>query len=119
MHYTKDELIKFEKTLEEAGYKKMSGHYKNEDYAWWKSFYHDERDEYDDKVSKYQIAFMVYDFGKYHIQPKDQKHYSIACEYLSSSDVRRYDMTISSVDTYQEFEELCEKFYDLIENTFK
>ena len=113
MRYTKDELIKFENTLKENGYKSIRGHLKTEDYGWWKSFGKDSEG--------YQLAFLVYDFSKFPNYDSDYS-YSIMNEFILNSNqfVSRVDMSISDEKmTFSEFEEFSYKFYILIKKSFK
>jgi hypothetical protein len=112
MKFDKETLESFEKSLIEKGYKRMRGHYKAEDYALWKSF-HVTYDEDGDKIIGYQIAFLVYDFGKYERFDGD-KPFSIACEFLLGNNkfIDRVDLTASDDKiTVEFFEKMCEKFY--------
>ena len=100
MYYNKVPVEKFEK----MGYRKHSGHYKNEDFGYWKTF------------DGYQIAFLVYDFSKYSDWP--DKPFGFQYEFISKGDMR-IDMTTCNTMTFKEFEILCKKFYKLIVKPLK
>lgn len=115
MKFNQEQLEKFEIELIEKGYRKYHGHYKNEDYAYWKSF--DVKwDEDGDRKVGYQIALMIYDFGKY---PQNISEFpiNISFEFLlgNSEKFSRVDLSISDENlTVEKFEEICEEFYNTI-----
>ena len=112
MRYNKETLEVFEKALVEKGYNKIEGHYKSEEYGWWKSF-HVTYDEDNDKVIGFQVAFLVYNHGKY-ARFDGAEPFSVACEFLLGNNefVSRVDLSISDDKiTAEQFEKLCEKFY--------
>jgi len=113
MNMDKKELALFETTLKECGYKKMNGHYKKEDYAWWKS--NKTGDE-----TNYQIAVMVYDWSKY---PKidEVNPISISYEFLLGPNNfdGRCDLSVSDENmTPAKFELIANDFYVQIANNF-
>jgi hypothetical protein len=64
MRLTKEQADVLGETLRARGYKRYSGHYKSEDYGYWKSFERtlDADGEY---YGGYQLAILFYDFSKY------------------------------------------------------
>lgn len=115
MKFNQKQLEKFELEVIEKGYKKYQGHYKKEDYAYWKSF-DISYDQDGDKKICYQISLMIYDFGKY---PQNTSKFpiSISFEFLlaSTEKISRVDLSISDDNlTVEEFEKICEEFYNTI-----
>lgn len=117
MKLTVEQLEKFEAILPEMGYKKMKGHYKTEDYAWWKSC-NITRDEYGDKKIGYQIALLVFDFGKYPNFP--DAYIGIQFEMiLSENKVNRVDVSLSDDNiTVSDFEDFCAEMYNSVNSFF-
>lgn len=64
MRLTKQQAADMEALLTERGYRRYTGHYKSEDYGYWKSFERtlDADGEYH---GGYQLAVLFYDFSKY------------------------------------------------------
>lgn len=117
MDFSRDELKEFEGKLLQRGYRAHTGHYKNENYGWWKSFDVIE-DAYGDRKVGYQIVFLVYDFSN--IRPDNS--FGVQCEFLLGErhDIGRVDMTVSNDDmTVERFEQLCERFYGFVLNNFE
>jgi hypothetical protein len=117
MKFTKEEIEEFESTLGDLGYRKMKGHYRNEDYAWWKSF-DITYDSYGDKKVGYQIALLVFDFSKY---PNFTDSYiGVQFEMITSENkVSRVDLSLSDDNmTVTEFEDFCADMYSHINNFF-
>ena len=116
MNFNKETLELIEKKLLKKGYRKLNGHYKSADYAWWKSFevtsYNDEEKE----KHGYQIAFSIYDFSKYPRFEGD-KPIGIQNEFLLGSNniIDRLDLSVSDREmTIEQFEKMCAKFYKTI-----
>lgn len=98
------------------GYRKLRGGYKNEDYAFWKSFgvrLHPDGE----KDMDYQVAFLVYDWTKY---PNHNNDIGIALEFMvgNKDDLGlpdRIDVSISDNNvTVEQFEQLCENFFNFL-----
>jgi hypothetical protein len=64
MRFTKQQAEDIGASLTERGYRRYTGHYKSEDYGYWKSFERtlDADGEYH---GGYQLAVLFYDFSKY------------------------------------------------------
>jgi hypothetical protein len=112
MKFTKEEITGFCKHLEEKGYRRYQGHYKSEDYGYWKGFepYIDHNGE---KEHRYQIAFLIFDFSKYHNYQGD-KPIGVQCEYVGNQEeyLSRLDFYVSDDDiTVEEFEGMANHFY--------
>jgi len=93
------------------GYKKYETQkYRNEDFAFWKSFDITYEEE-DSKQIGYQVGLLFYDTSKYDIP--DNTHYGIQFEFVSGDKIEfdRADFTISDDITIFRFEEICEKLY--------
>lgn len=108
-----------EATLKEKGYTKHEKRsYKNEDFAFWKSFDVSFDDE-DDKIIGYQIALLFYDTSKYPVE--DNTHYGIQFEFVSGDKIvfDRADFTISDDITIERFEEICEELYNFLKSLTK
>ncbi len=115
MNFTKEELQEFESDLIGKGYKIIEDNYKKADYALWKSF-GVKYDKHGEKVFDYQIAFLVYNFGKFH-KYEGNKPYSVQCDFLLSNDVfsGRVDFSISDdTITAEQFESVCNDFYEKV-----
>ena len=103
-----------EKYLLLKGYKRYdSQKYRNEDFAFWKSFdvtYDDD----DEKLVGYQVGLMFYDTSKYDIP--DNEHYGIQFEFVSGDKIEldRADFTVSDDITIYRFEEICTKLYEFL-----
>lgn len=117
MKLTVEQLEKFEATLPGMGYKKMKGHYRNEDYAWWKSC-DVTYDEHGDKKIGYQIALLVFDFSKYPNFP--DAYIGVQFELLiSENKVSRVDMSVSDDKlTVEDFEDFCAEMYHNVNSFF-
>lgn len=108
----KKELEKFEAYLVSKGYVRFRGHFKSEDYGYWKSF-DVKYDDNGDKEVGYQIAILIYDFSKY--EAAKLNPYSCQFDFISGSNgnkFERVDMSITdskiSIGGYEGF---CEGFY--------
>lgn len=115
MKFNQEQLEIFEKKILEKGYKKYQGHFKKEDYAYWKSF-DVTYDEDGGKKVGYQIALMVYDFGKY-LQNTDVLPISISFEFILGNydNIGRVDLSISDDKlSVTDFEQICDNFYTTI-----
>lgn len=117
MNLTKEKYDEIVLELEAKGYHKHKGHYKNEDYAFWKSFHvsYDDPDNLDTKRRGYQIALLIYDWRD--CMDSYNKDYGIQFEFLVGSNpyVDRFDFTVSdSVVNINQFEELAEEIYQKI-----
>jgi hypothetical protein len=107
----------FIKELEERGYRRISGHYKNEDFGYWKSF-HISKDEFNDDVIGYQIALLFYVFNKYP-QYDGEFPVHVSLNMLSGdggdNKYSRVDLTITDKNiTIDEFEVLADKVYNVV-----
>jgi len=103
-----------ERYLELKGYKKYDTQkYKNEDFAFWKSFDVTFDDE-DHKQVGYQIGLLFYDTSKYQIP--DNTHYGIQFEFIAGDKIEfdRVDFTISDDITIYKFEDICVKLYEFL-----
>lgn len=113
MNYTHEELEVYTKELEDKGYRRFSGHYKNEDFGYWKSFRVYE-DEHGDRASKYQISILFYDFSKYENYTGD-KPIGTQYEYIGDEEdyISRLDFSLSDQDVdIESFEKLANHFYE-------
>ena len=113
MRLDKEELEEFCKYLEHRGYRRFSGHYKNEDFGYWKGF-RPYKDAFGETERRYQIAILIYDFSKYDNYPKDVKPISMQFEYVGHQEEYLSRMDLSVCDdriTIDEFEDLCDVFY--------
>lgn len=109
MNVEKSEILKFEETLLNKGYQRYRGHFKNEDYGYWKSF-HVEYDNSSEKSIGYQIGILFYDFSK----NDSNLQYGIQFEFIlgNNSNIERLDMMVSDkIFSIEDFESLSEKFY--------
>jgi len=77
MNFSKKELESFITELESRGYKKYRGHYKSEDFGYWKS------------NEVYQIAYLIYDYSKY--PQHTEKQIGIQMECLMKEDKSKID----------------------------
>ena len=114
MQLKKEEVQNIIVTLESKGYVRYKGHYKSEDYWYWKQF--DVKYKDGDKSIGYQIAFLFYDFSKYP-QYTNQHPIGIQYEFLLGNNkfVDRCDFLISDDRmTFDEFEKISKKFYTTI-----
>lgn len=117
MNLSKDDYDILVKELEAKGYHKSKGHYKNEDYAFWKSFHvtYDDPDDSDTKRIGYQVAILIFDWRD--CGDPYTKDYGIQFEFLVGRNphVDRFDFTISdSIVNINQFEELAEEVYQKI-----
>jgi hypothetical protein len=116
MKVQKQDLEQIEKSLRAKGYTRYKGHFKEEDFGYWKSFKTVNLSN-GGTVTGYQIAFLFFDFGKYNVPGHD--HYNVQYEYLSGDpiDLDRADFTVcDNYVTIEEFEDICEKMYSFLYN---
>jgi len=112
MKFTKKEELEYCELLESKGYIKFKGHYKSEDYGYWKSFeYYEDSDG--ERRFEYQIAILFFDFGKYP-NYKGEKPIGTQFEYIGNTEeyISRLDFYAS--DDYvgvDEFEKMANHFY--------
>lgn len=102
MKLSTEQLVEFVSSLEKNGYKKINGHYKSEDYGYWKT---------DDG---YQIAILVYDFTKFPTNNVHKSDIGIQYEFLlnNNPNIDRMDLTVSDKKlTVQQFENICNALY--------
>jgi len=115
MNITKEQLIRFERRLNSYGYRKIEGHYKTEDFGYWKSF-KIKYNKNNDKIIQYQIAILFYDFSKYdqsgtqfgdkhigysyHFVGSDEMKNSIDCYYRKSISVHKFELLCSKLHTF-------------------
>lgn len=112
MTLNKAELEVMEKTLMGSGYNRYDGHYKTEDFGYWKSF-EVTKDEYGDKVIGYQVAILFYDFSKYPSYT-NERPIGVQFEFLLGPEntIGRVDLSISGDEmTPEKFEQLSAKFH--------
>jgi len=112
MKLNKEEIEDFCSYLEDKGYKKYPGHYKNEDYGYWKGF-QPYKDESGETERRYQIAILVYDFSKYPSY-EGEKPIGLQFEYIGHQEeyLDRMDFSVSDDKiTIEEFEDLADHFY--------
>lgn len=118
MHFKKEKLEPFIKSLEKRGYRKYVQHHKSEDYGMWKmlGFSVDEDGE---KRGGYQVAFFVYDWTKYSQHAANDVGYDVGISFefylCMNGYVDRLDLSISDDKmTVEEFEKLCEVLYQKV-----
>jgi hypothetical protein len=101
-----DELLdKTEVFLRDRGYKKYKQNYKNEDFAYWKSFYIND-------VKAYQVAVLFYDYRKYNNAFIDCNRIGLQFECMISNIDSRIDLSVSKDVTIEVFEDMSRKFYE-------
>jgi len=115
MNITKEQLVKLEEKLTKRGYRRIDGHYKNENFGYWKSF-KIKYNKNNDKIIQYQIAILFYDFSKYdqsgtqfgdkhigysyHFVGSDEMKNSIDCYYRKSISVHKFELLCSKLHTF-------------------
>lgn len=112
MRFPKDNLENFGDYLESRDYIKKNGHYKTEDYGYWKSF-EIAKDVNGNEKPGYQIGLLIYDFSKYP-NCKDEKPYRVQYEFMLGKNefVNRVDFSVSDDKmSPKDFEKLCAVFY--------
>ncbi len=113
MNFSAIEIKKFEDNLISKGYRKLNDNFKRSDYTYWKSFgvTYDENNE---KVIQYQVAFAIYNFGKFPDYKSDTP-FGIQNEFLLGNNefVDRVDFSVCDKDmTVEQFECICKNFYE-------
>ena len=105
-----------EKQLIEKGYTKYNGHYKSEDYGYWKSFdviYNP------DKEIGYQIVFLVYDWIKYkdrmHLDEFPNNRIGVQIEMLAQRPFERIDISIMNDEEEMNIEWWENKYKEIYE----
>lgn len=94
-------LEKTETALRELGYVKYTQNIKNEDFAYWKSFYvNDNR--------AYQIGLFFYDFREY----PNMSTINIQFECMLIDINARIDLSVSKDISLEQFETMTRTFYD-------
>jgi hypothetical protein len=114
MRFKKEEIDDFCLSLEEKGYKKYRGHYKNEDFSFWKSF-EVTYDEEGDKEGGYQIALLFYDYSKY--LNSEETNFGVQFEFVLNNNelIDRMDLSVTdSKMDLEGFENLSSEFYKSI-----
>jgi hypothetical protein len=90
----------------DMGYRKHAGHYKNEDFGYWKTIY-------DDEEKVYQIGILVYDFSKHQHIPEEQKRIGVQYECLLLETDTRIDLSVSDNKIeIERFEIMARAFYE-------
>lgn len=120
MHITKEQRDILLKYLEGKGYRKTSGHYRNEQFGYWKSF-GIKYDSDGDKSSDYQLAILFWDFSIYSTYNQEDKNcIGVQYEFLlgnNNSGIDRLDLTICDDKfTIDEFELFCQSHYQFCED---
>jgi hypothetical protein len=114
MRFKQEELDDVCVILEEKGYKKYRGHYKNEDFSFWKSF-ETTFDEDGDKKGGYQIALLFYDYSKY--LNSEETNFGVQFEFVLNNNelIDRMDLSVSDSNMdFDGFENLSSEFYKSI-----
>ena len=117
MRMQKSDIEKVESKLEKCGYKKITSCKANMDdeYEWFKPFYYPDRDDWGERVIKYQIFFEFWNFDKY----LPGEGWGISVTIMPDSceeDVGRRDLELSVdwADDIERVEKVAEKFYEFI-----
>jgi hypothetical protein len=97
-------LEKTEASLKELGYWKYNQNFKNEDFAYWKSF-----DINENKA--YQVGLFFYDFRKYQNQFNIAERIGVQFECMFIDIDGRIDLTVSKNITLEQFEIMAQTFY--------
>lgn len=98
-------LEEVDKILKERGYKKYKQNFKNEDYAYWKSFSINGN-------KAYQVGLLFYDFRKYQSNFALPQTISIQFECMFIDVDARIDLSVSKNMTLDEFEIMSNTFYN-------
>ena len=118
MNITKEQLVKLEEKLTKRGYRRIDGHYKNENFGYWKSF-KIKYNKNNDKIIQYQIAILFWDWSKY-----DQSgtqfgnrcigytHYFVGSDEMTNA----IDFNYRHPITTSKFERLASKLYTFMKN---
>lgn len=116
---TADKLQTLESELQKRGYRKfIRAITDNETYAWFKSFGKD-WDEDEHITNGYQVAFRVWDFGKYRDRDKNMPPYGFDFWTSPLGTDSRADFTsnwgpIADIDTFErmaaEFNQMVRRF---------
>lgn len=100
-------LRETEDSLGIRGYRKYKQNLKNEDFAYWKSFY----DSEDTKI--YQVGLFFYDFRKFnHIDQMSNERIGIQFICMLSDSDGRIDLSVSKDLTLDDFESMSLGFYN-------
>lgn len=93
-----------EKSLRDLAYRKYNQKLKNEDFAYWKTFYKD-------SIKAYQVGVLFYDFRPYSKEHNFGDRIGVQYQCIIAGE-SRIDMMIYQDITLAEAEEMAEKFYD-------
>lgn len=112
-------LKETEENLKNLGFNRYSQNLKNEDFAYWKTFYRGTK-----KV--YQIGLLFYDYRKFtvfshisNIHEVAANHISISYECYLLNKNGRYDLSVSDDITLEEFEKISAEFYKSMKKCIK
>lgn len=115
-------LEKFEKVLEENGYKKaIHGRINNEDYYWYKAF-HKEDNKFEENRARYQLIFRIYDYSQFsYLNPTLEDNIGITIAVMVSRTVlERLDLLMSFDENMKisEIEDKAELFYEWVQKEY-
>lgn len=100
-----------EKFLKERNYTRYNQNYKNEDFAYWKSFYQEDK-----KI--YQIGLLFYDFRKFADRHSSADKISIQFECIILDIDASVRFCICDDLTIEKFEEMANKFYETMKEFY-
>ena len=98
-------LEKTELSLKEMGYRKYKQSLKNEDFAYWKSFYINEN-------KAYQVGLFFYDFRKHQNEFNIPERIGVQFECMFIDIDARIDLSVSKDISLEQFEIMARTFYD-------
>lgn len=98
-------LEKTELSLKEIGYRKYEQSLKNEDFAYWKSFYINEN-------KAYQVGLFFYDFRKHQNDFNIPERIGVQFECMFIDIDARIDLSVSKDITLEQFECMARTFHD-------
>lgn len=101
-------LKETEENLKNLGFNRYSQNLKNEDFAYWETFYRGTK-----KV--YQIGLLFYDYREF----TGHNHISISYECYLLNKNGRYDLSVSDDITLEEFEKISAEFYKAMKKCTK
>ena len=101
------ELLELEKSLKEKGYRKFVQNYKSEDFAYWKSV----NDKDGNKL--FTIGLLFYDWREHQHKFNIPETIGIQYECMTIGE-DRIDMSVSKDITIEQFELMCNDFYESI-----
>ena len=98
-------LEKTELALKELGYRKYKQSLKNEDFAYWKSFYINEN-------KAYQVGLFFYDFRKHQNEFNIPERIGVQFECMFIDIDARIDLSVSKDIPLEQFEIMARTFHD-------